>query len=185
MNFELKMPKTLVKKKICEGCGADVRAGSLFCYNCGGSVTADAPKTKNSQPETPIREEAVNDRLPDEAAENADSQTANIDLKTTPLKEEAIRRIELKPIEKPLEKLPVAEPFEKIEDRTAVKPPLPENSKMKSAASLRRKAKSFQRKRVEIVWEEPENAPNKWFPIVAVFLILLVVVIFYLAMYLK
>ena len=56
---------------------------------------------------------------------------------------------------------------------------------MKTAASLRRKGKSFQRKTVEIVWEEPENAPNKWFPIVAILLILLVLVIFYLAMYLK
>jgi uncharacterized Zn finger protein (UPF0148 family) len=22
----------------CDDCGADIRAGSLFCYNCGGSV---------------------------------------------------------------------------------------------------------------------------------------------------
>ena len=32
------MPKTAVQTPICDICGADVREGSLFCYNCGGSL---------------------------------------------------------------------------------------------------------------------------------------------------
>ena len=33
------MPKTAVKTAVCDICGAEVREGSMFCYNCGGSVT--------------------------------------------------------------------------------------------------------------------------------------------------
>ena len=33
------MAETAVKSEICDICGAEVRSGSLFCYNCGGSVT--------------------------------------------------------------------------------------------------------------------------------------------------
>jgi hypothetical protein len=65
------------------------------------------------------------------------------------------------------------------------KPTIQEEAKLKSAANLRRKAKSYQRKPVEVVWEEPDQAPNKWFPLVAVILLLFVLLIFYLAMYLK
>ena len=37
------MPKTAVQTQICDICGADVREGSLFCYNCGGSLKRDDP----------------------------------------------------------------------------------------------------------------------------------------------
>jgi hypothetical protein len=30
---------------ICEGCGTDVRADSLFCYNCGAKVVAGGAKS--------------------------------------------------------------------------------------------------------------------------------------------
>ena len=33
------MPKTAVQTPICDICGADVREGSQFCYNCGGSLS--------------------------------------------------------------------------------------------------------------------------------------------------
>lgn len=36
------MPKTAVKIAVCDICGADVREGSVFCYNCGGSLTKAA-----------------------------------------------------------------------------------------------------------------------------------------------
>lgn len=32
------MNETVVEKPFCAACGADVRAGSLFCYNCGSAV---------------------------------------------------------------------------------------------------------------------------------------------------
>jgi hypothetical protein len=173
------MAKTLVDKKICDACGADVRPGSLFCYNCGGAVgeVLPEPATNNNNPK--------NDgsiRFQSDLAENSD-------LKTTPLKKESVEDFEsrpiAKPIDKPIEKPAGADLFEKTESQPLEKSSVKENAKLKSAANLRRKAKSFQRKTVEVVWEEPENAPNKWFPIVAIVLILFVVAIFYLAMYLK
>jgi len=158
------MAETLVEKKICGACGADVRPGSLFCYNCGGAVPESDASVRIDKPE-------------------------NNSLKTTQLKKERLESAAEAPIAKPtvgelLEKIdekPLASPLEKPSD----KPLAQDDAKLKSAANMRRKAKSFQRKTVEVVWEEPENAPNKWFPIVAVVLILFVVAIFYLAMYLK
>lgn len=32
------MSQTAVKELICDVCGAEVRDGSLFCYNCGSAV---------------------------------------------------------------------------------------------------------------------------------------------------
>lgn len=59
-----------------------------------------------------------------------------------------------------------------------------EQTKLKSAASLRRKAKTLPKKDVEIVWEEHE-APNIWFILVALLLTAFAGGIVYLAMYLK
>jgi hypothetical protein len=56
---------------------------------------------------------------------------------------------------------------------------------LKSAASLRRKSKSLERKTVEVVWEEHENAPNVWFISVAVGLTIVAAGILFVAMYLK
>lgn len=33
------MPEAVVETPICDICGAEVREGSQFCYNCGGSVS--------------------------------------------------------------------------------------------------------------------------------------------------
>jgi len=33
------MPKTAVEETVCDICGVEVRDESLFCYNCGGSVS--------------------------------------------------------------------------------------------------------------------------------------------------
>lgn len=168
------MAKTLVERKICEACGADVRPGSLFCYNCGGAVEAPDSRRKGKN----------NNKFQNDSAENSD-------LKTTQLKRETVDNFETRPIDKPIDK-PIgnelfgkAEALPKAESEAAEKSSIQDQAKLKSAANLRRKAKSFQKKTVEVVWEEPENAPNKWFPIVAIVLILLVVGIYYLAMYLK
>lgn len=29
------MPKTEVENTVCDACGAEIRSGALFCYNCG------------------------------------------------------------------------------------------------------------------------------------------------------
>ncbi|HSK70910.1 MAG TPA: zinc ribbon domain-containing protein [Pyrinomonadaceae bacterium] len=70
-------------------------------------------------------------------------------------------------------------------DKPIEKPAVLEEPKLKSAASLRKRPKSVQKKRVEIVWEEPESAPNAWFVLVGILLTLFAVGIWLLAMYLK
>jgi hypothetical protein len=174
------MAETLVETEYCDACGADVRKNSLFCYNCGGAVSADAIDA-----EKPKEPKAVS------SAWFQGDLTENKDLKTTRLEKETVVKAEEKPIAKPVEepltdKLPEiveAEPDEKT--AIAEKNEIKEETKLKSAANMRRKAKVYQQKKVEVVWEEPESAPNKWFPIVALVLILIVAAIFYLAMYLR
>ena len=68
------------------------------------------------------------------------------------------------------------------EDENAEKRDL---SKMDSAANLRRRGKSIQKKRVEIVWQEHDNAPNGWFIFFAVFLTILALVIWIISTYLE
>lgn len=57
--------------------------------------------------------------------------------------------------------------------------------KLKSAAALRNKARRVKPKKVEIIWEEHENAPNVWFIAVAVLLLIFTIIIYYIAMILK
>lgn len=69
----------------------------------------------------------------------------------------------------------------KIEKKASVS----EQTKLKTAASLRRQSKSLERKTVEVVWEEHDDAPNILFISGAVFLTLVAAAILFLAMYLK
>ena len=49
------MPKTAVQTPACDICGADVREGSLFCYNCGGSLKQAAiEKPEIPPPAAPV-----------------------------------------------------------------------------------------------------------------------------------
>lgn len=70
-------------------------------------------------------------------------------------------------------------------DKPIPKPVLVEEPKLKSAATMRRKSKSYQPKRIEVIWEEHENAPNVWFILAAIVLTLGAVAVLYLAMQLK
>ena len=56
------MPNTAVQTPICDICGANVRAGSLFCYNCGGSLkkpVPDATQPPPVQPAVPVSKNGV------------------------------------------------------------------------------------------------------------------------------
>ena len=75
--------------------------------------------------------------------------------------------------------------IEKTADDAVPKLIVNEEPKLKSAATMRRRSKSFQPKRTEIIWEEHDNPPNGWFIVAAVFLTLFAAGILYLAMYLK
>jgi len=70
-------------------------------------------------------------------------------------------------------------------DKPIPKPSLLEEPKLKSAAAMRRKSKNLQPKRVEIIWEEYENAPNVWFILAAILLALFAFGALYLALQYK
>lgn len=57
--------------------------------------------------------------------------------------------------------------------------------KLKSAASMKGKIRRIEPKKIEIYWEEHENAPNFWFIGVSAGLILFSFLIYLIAMYLK
>lgn len=44
------MPKSAVEIQVCDICGAEVREGSQFCYNCGGSLGRPSAATENIVP---------------------------------------------------------------------------------------------------------------------------------------
>jgi len=48
------MPKTAVETAVCDICGAGVREGSVFCYNCGGSLEKSEVAEPIPPPAEPI-----------------------------------------------------------------------------------------------------------------------------------
>jgi hypothetical protein len=157
------MAETLVENRVCNACGADVRPGSLFCYNCGKSVVPEPLSEDNHKKDNIVKIRPLEDISVD--GERQDK-----------LKQEEIEKIE---VEKSAESL--NETFTKKPVRTEVLEPV----KLKSAANLRRKSKVLPKKKVEIVWEKQENTPNLWFIIVALILTIFAVVIILLAMYIR
>jgi len=74
---------------------------------------------------------------------------------------------------------------EEAVDKSITQSSVQTETNLKSAAAMRRKSKSIQPKRIEVFWEEHENAPNGWFILAAILLTLTAAGILYLAMYLK
>ena len=74
---------------------------------------------------------------------------------------------------------------EEAVDKSITQSSVQTETNLKSAAAMRRKSKTIQPKRIEVFWEEHENAPNGWFILVAILLTLTAAGILYLAMYLK
>jgi len=153
------MAETLVENQVCNACGADIRKAALFCYNCGGSVA----------PEVVVTEEDKNDDgkqfLYRESITENGKNVNQTKLKNKLENESAF--------------------VGKISENRISEPNIQSESNLESAAALRKKPKNFQRKKVEVVWEEHENAPNVWFILVAVVLTIFVAVVLYLALYLR
>lgn len=38
------MSETVVEKRACDKCGADVREGTAYCYNCGSPIAVPKPE---------------------------------------------------------------------------------------------------------------------------------------------
>ncbi|MFN2391063.1 MAG: hypothetical protein ABR566_03755 [Pyrinomonadaceae bacterium] len=155
------MAETLVENKVCNACGADVRPGALFCYSCGKSVTLRSDIVDNNN-----NENGGDIRLHDDIIKG----NGNLDK----LAKEGL-----------LAEQNTQTRLEEFSEKTVTKPNIQEQVKLKSAASLRRKSKILQKKRVEVVWEEQEDVPNIWFIIVAISLTIFAIIVVYLAMYLR
>jgi len=155
------MAENLVENQICSACGAPVRPQALFCYNCGSSV---APEIENAPPG-----DAAGEVWSDEIA---DENRAETNLLTD------VSDSQAPPIEKPTDTL--------IENKSEKKSPPQAETKLKSAAALRRSGRvAPQKKTVEVIWEEPENAPNVWFLLVAFVLALFAVGILLAMLYIR
>jgi len=154
------MAETLVENQVCNACGADVRPGALFCYSCGKSV-AQAKDVDNNNNEN-TGDIFFHDRIAKDR-KNLDNSA-----------QEELTTVEDTP-----------NPVKEISEKPVIKPNIQGQVKLKSAASLRRKSKTFQKKKVEILWEEHEDAPNVWFIVVAVILTVFAIGIICLAMYLR
>jgi hypothetical protein len=121
------MVETAVEIARCEGCGADIRDASLFCYNCGASVSV-------------VESEPVAEEAPPEHAVEAKG-------------EDEIAR----PGERPA---------------------------LKSAASIRKQRRAFNRQPVKVSWEAPEGSP-KAFVVTTIVLVLGAAVLLVLALYMR
>jgi len=158
------MAETTIEKRICEACGSEIRSGALFCYHCGGAVENEVKV----------------------AAANGDSVSSgwfreNISDETEAKETTKLDKIEIEDEGEPIKK-PIDVPLESLDEKSKITP----EKKLKSAAEMRRKSRLTQKNRVEeIVWQEHENAPNGWFMIIAVILIFVAGLLFYLAIFVK
>ena len=153
------MAETSVTNQTCPTCGVEVRPNTQFCYNCGGAVAPEAIAA-----------------LPEAVADLKEEKSA---LKPLPL--EKIAEESNGAAAKPTNKLDLAD----LAAKPIEKPEIKKEGELKSAATMRRKSKIVQPKRVEVIWEEHENAPNFWFILAAIVLTLFAIGVFYLAGYLK
>ena len=113
------MAGTTVTEVLCDLCGAEIREGSLFCYNCGTAVPAEAEGQAVAEPVVP--------------APPTDNN---------------------------------------------VRPPL------RSAASLRRQRRAYNRQPVEVTWE-PKAGTSVVFVVASIVLTVGAVVLLLIALYLR
>ena len=160
------MAETLVEKEICKECGVDVRPNTAFCYNCGKSVVVEDPETNRE----------------DEASDAWFGETLISEGPQEELQEpEAVEpeRPELLAREIDAETKPDAGDMDPIHHS------LPVEGGLKSAAAIRRKPKTFQRREVEVVWEDHKDPPTSRFILVTLLLVLFTIAVFLIAMQMK
>lgn len=153
------MAEIAVENQVCKTCGADIRPEALFCYSCGGSVAKNSVETENKNGNNDGNKALIIDNNEGEVVEK------------TFIVEKSVEDRNSAAVEK-------TKP-------TDTKASIVKDAKLKSAASLRNKAKSFQRKEVEVVWEEPENTSGVLLPLIALLITVFAVTVVILAVYLK
>lgn len=197
----------MAEKKVCGECGADVRPQTSFCYNCGKSVTetpdrdpADEPSSvwfgetitsdgPEPEPEPvedaadaitetwegPALAEAIADAAGDEP-ETVEAASDPAEAVTEGIESENIEPENIGPADIEPEAAPGPDGLDPVHHS------LPVESGMQSAASIRRKPKTFQRREVEIVWEEYEGKSNLKYILITLLVVLFTVIVFWIAM---
>lgn len=156
------MTENPVENPVCSTCGALVRPQALFCYNCGSAV---APEIEQPERDEAAGNGSLNDGIVDENKAETQLKTGSDENYDAP-------------IQKPSDTL--------VEDKPEKILPLQTETKLKSAAAIRRSGRTpVQKKTVEVVWEEPESAPNVWFLVVAFVLALFAVGILLAMLYIR
>jgi hypothetical protein len=160
------MAETLVEKRVCKECGADVRPNTAFCYNCGKSISFEEPGSNHKDDANDIW-----------FAETLISEGSQEELRAAEMREPEFA--DLPTIEIGAEVKPEVGELDPIHHS------LPVEGGLKSAAAIRRKPKTFQRREVEVVWEEHENPPTSKFILVTLILVLFTIAVFLIAMQMK
>lgn len=203
------MAETLVEKKVCGECGVDVRPQTQFCYNCGKSVTETPDADPAEEPssiwfgETLISNEPEPEPEPEPEAElPAEAEPEPVedpaDAVTEAWEGPAFAEDIADPAADEPETAesagePAADAPEMDEtggsaaaaDLDPIHHSLPVESGMRSAASIRRKPKTFQRREVEIVWEEYEGRSGLKYVLITLLVVLFTIVVFWIAMTMK
>ncbi|MGI8495376.1 MAG: hypothetical protein ACR2L1_08710 [Pyrinomonadaceae bacterium] len=157
-----------VTEKGCLKCGAEFRPGSLFCYGCGTSVNIAFGS------ENQTNGNSKNDFLQEEFIQTAEKEDSS----------DEAGAIE-KPIGMPLE-IPLNAPLQKdILEGQNKKLAVEKETKLKTAASLRRRPKPEIRKTVEVIWQQPESSNHPWFVLVSLILVLFAVCMTMLMLYFR
>ena len=179
------MAEILLEGRDCEACGTEVRKGALFCYHCGASVAPYVVVT------TDTREENGSDAalLEDTAEDAAVDENVTVDSETVVETAEAeVAEADAEEAEFAADEIveddetETAADEKEIEDEAQDEPE--DKPKLKSAAAMRRQPKRVQKKRVEIVWDEPVSPPNVWFLIATILFAALAVGLWFVAKYL-
>lgn len=152
------MSETKVENQVCQACGADVRPGSVYCYNCGSAVVETPKKNKY---ETGKLE--FNGKLENKSSNH--TETA------------------YKPIDKPIDK-PFAEPIAKSAQAENKKLNVQPQNKIKTATSANQRLRQSENKTVEVVWEKPESSTSIGFVVASLILVLFALFILWAAQYL-
>ncbi len=187
------MAEKVLENFVCENCGVDIRPQSMFCYNCGGAVSeTPVEESSGSISDAWLKDDFTNKSkssrkskksLKAERKATLDKITENNEAETESEVVSEVEEPKIETVEKEAELKRAEEQL--ITEKSARQSDIQKEAKLKSAAAMRRKAKSFQAKQVEVVWEEPENSSSVKLVLVVFLLTLFAVGVVVLANYLK
>lgn len=140
------MPDILVEDRTCRACGAEIRADTQYCYNCGEQLKA-CEKNQASSDAVSTVDDAGTGSMSLQGLSTGDSPLESSSRNGNP----ALNTVAA-------------------------------DSPLQSAASLRRKPRSAERRTIEVTWE-PATGSNVLLIVATVLLLLFTVVMVSLALY--